>query len=501
MNNRNERHSGEREYPDTGRKRHKRKKKSRFTGFQKFLIAVLVVLAVILVANAVENGLFVRPDLDGIMQDEEDWGDGTRPKTDGKRKSEDFYTVLVVGLDTGGGGNTDTMMLASYDVTNQKASVMSLPRDTMVNVPWDVKKLNSVYGYNDKGEEGIQALYKEIAQLVGFEPDFRVVVEWDSVGAIVDAIGGVWFDNPYPMDFHDPQQDLVIEQAPGYRLFKGKDAMQVIRWRGNDPDSPYGYQKNRGSGGIGDVGRMKLQQDFLKATIDQLLKPENILKINKIVKVFRENVDTDLSFQNILWLGKSAISGGLNSEKVDFFTMPFEGASAWSRTYHTSLSYVVPVADELLELVNTKLSPFEEPFELDDLDIMSVNRDGSLHSTTGHLEDPKAAGAPVMTGKPSKPVDLPEDFQPIPEEPSRPEKPHHSQPAEPEQPHVPTPEPEPPAPEVPDTPPEPVNPPEPDVPPTPPTPPTPPAPPEPDVPPVDPVPNAPEAAVIYEESL
>ena len=63
----------------------------------------------------------------------------TRPRSDGERKSQDYYTVLILGRDTGGGGNTDTMLLACYDVTNQKATVMSIPRDTMVNVSWDIK--------------------------------------------------------------------------------------------------------------------------------------------------------------------------------------------------------------------------------------------------------------------------------------------------------------------------------------------------------------------------
>ena len=43
------------------------------------------------------------------------------------------------------------------------------------------------------GDRGIQSLYKEIAQLVGFEPDYQVIVEWEAVGQIVDAMGGVWF--------------------------------------------------------------------------------------------------------------------------------------------------------------------------------------------------------------------------------------------------------------------------------------------------------------------
>ena len=221
-----------------------------------------------------------------------------------------------------------------------------------------------------------------------------MVVEWEAVGQIVDAIGGVYFNVPYPMDYHDPYQDLVIEQAEGYRRLTGEDAMQVIRWRQNDNDSPHGYRKR--DGGIGDSGRMELQQSFLKAVIQQLLKPANVLNIGKIATVFQQSVETDLSFQEILWFGQQAVSGGLGVENVEFTTMPYKGAGAWSRTYEQNLAYLVPSSKELLELVNTKLSPFVEEFTLGDLDIMFVNRDGSIGSTTGHVEDARAALPPEI---------------------------------------------------------------------------------------------------------
>ena len=190
----------------------KPKKPSRLTRQQKLLIAVAVVLAIVLIAVVACQSLFVRPDLpdknadadSGTQEEEIDWGEGTRPRSDGERKSQDYYTVLILGRDTGGGGNTDTMLLASYDVTNQKATVMSIPRDTMVNVSWDIKKINSVYNWYGGGDRGIQYLYKEIAQLVGFEPDYQVIVEWEAVGQIVDAMGGVWFDVPRDMYYTRP---------------------------------------------------------------------------------------------------------------------------------------------------------------------------------------------------------------------------------------------------------------------------------------------------------
>ncbi|MBE5710529.1 MAG: LytR family transcriptional regulator [Oscillibacter sp.] len=381
----------------------KPKKPSRLTRQQKLLIAVAVVLAIVLIAVVACQSLFVRPDLpdknadaDSETQEEEiDWGEGTRPRSDGERKSQDYYTVLILGRDTGGGGNTDTMLLASYDVTNQKATVMSIPRDTMVNVSWDIKRINSVYNYYGGGDRGIQYLYKEIAQLVGFEPDYQVVVEWEAVGQIVDAMGGVWFDVPRNMNYDDPYQDLHIHQEKGYRLLTGDDAMQVLRYR-HDNDMRYGYPD-------GDLGRIKTQQAFLTAMVDQLLQIKNVTKINQFIQVFQNNVETDLSFQNILWFAQQAILGGLSMENVEFVTMPNRTASCWSRTYHNYQSYVVPSADELLELVNTKLSPYTEVFTLSDLDIMSVNSDGSISSSTGHVEDSRAARPPVKPTTPSKP--------------------------------------------------------------------------------------------------
>ena len=391
----------------------KQKRPSRLTRQQKLLSAVAAVLAVVLVAVVACQSLFVRPDLpgtgleDGAETEEIDWGEGNRPHSGGERKSEDYYTVLILGRDTGGGGNTDTMLLASYDVTNQKATVMSIPRDTMVNVPYDIKRINAVYNYGGGGDEGIQYLYKEISQLVGFEPDYQVVVEWDAVGEIVDAMGGVWFDVPRNMNYDDPYQDLHIHQEKGYRLLSGDDAMQVLRYR-HDNDMHYGYPD-------GDLGRIKTQQAFLSAMVEQLLKLENVTKIRQFIQVFQDNVETDLSFQNILWFAKKAVFGGLSMENVEFVTMPNKNVSAWSRTYQSYQSYVVPIADELLDLVNNQLSPFTKVFTLSDLDIMSVNSDGSLSSSTGRVEDSRAAQPPVRPSKPSTP-EQPEEETPTVDE-------------------------------------------------------------------------------------
>ena len=404
--------SGKKQPREKKNKENRPRKPSRFTRQQKILIAVAVVLAVVVAAIAAYRSLFVRPDLNSKPQTEDteteeiDWGEGTRPRSDGERKSEDYYTVLILGRDTGGGGNTDTMMLASYDVTNQKATVMSIPRDTMVNVPYDIKRINAVYNYGGGGDKGIQYLYKEISQLVGFEPDYQVVIEWEAVGEIVDAMGGVWFDVPRNMNYDDPYQDLSIHIEKGYQLLVGEGAMGVLRYR-HDNDMRYGYPD-------GDLGRIKTQQAFLQAMVEQLLQIKNVTKINEFIKVFQDNVETDLSFQNILWFAQAAVFGGLSVDNVNFVTMPNKNVSCWSRTYHSYQSYVTPIADELLELVNNELSPYVEEFTLSDLDIMSVNSDGSVSSSTGYVEDTKAASPPVTSsGSSGGSTTKPEESEPV----------------------------------------------------------------------------------------
>ena len=401
-------------------KKPKSPRKGKLTRQQIILFVVVVVLAIALAVTLALRSLFVRPELpvrndpqntvdkdgDGKPDGPEpiDYGEGLRPRGgDGERKSKDYWTVLVLGRDTGGGGNTDTMLLASYDVTNQKATVMSIPRDTMVNVPWDIKRINSVYNYYGGGERGIQHLYKEISQLVGFEPDFQVVVEWDAVGEIVDAIGGVYFDVPQDMNYDDPYQDLHIHQTAGYRLLSGDDAMQVLRYRHDN-------RKNGVTRGYpdGDLGRIKTQQAFLKAMVDQLLRPKNMTKVGPLIEAFNKNVETDMSFQNILWFGQQAVMGGLKTEDVNFVTMPNRAKYAYSRSVGNMQSYVVPNAKELLALVNNELSPFSEVFTMKDLDIMSVNADGSVSSSTGYVEDKKAALPP--------PKDEPEEEEPAVDE-------------------------------------------------------------------------------------
>ena len=339
----------------------KPKKPSRLTRQQKLLIAVAVVLAIVLIAVVACQSLFVRPDLpeknadadSGTQEEEIDWGEGTRPRSDGERKSQDYYTVLILGRDTGGGGNTDTMLLASYDVTNQKATVMSIPRDTMVNVSWDIKRINSVYNYYGGGDRGIQALYKEISQLVGFEPDYQVVVEWDAVGEIVKAMGGVYYDVPRNMNYDDPYQDLHIHFKKGLQHLSGQQSMEVVRFRHNND--------NTGYGGRQDIGRIGTQQAFLKAVAQKLMKLENV---PAMAETFLKYVKTDLTLGNLVWLANEALGmGGMDA--ISFATLPGDGTG-----WYKGMSVYALDPTQVLEMTNSMLNPYAADITAADQNIL-----------------------------------------------------------------------------------------------------------------------------------
>ena len=339
--------------------------------------------------------------------------DAIQPKVGGERKSDSIYTFLVFGTDVAS-GLTDTMMVVTYDVANQRAAVMSLPRDTLINVRRWNKSLNAVYSSYKDPAQGVEALKSEVSELVGFTPDYYVKIDWELVGEMVDAIGGVWFDNPYNMRYDDPYQNLFINQPQGYRKLTGDDAMQIVRFR----------HSNDGNA-ISDITRLKIQHDFLKAVLKQTLQIQNMTKITQLADLFGRRVESDLQVENILWFGSQAVFGGLGVDDVEFFTMPFYGASNDRNARYRGRVY--PNQTELLKVINEKLNPFVEEVTIKQLDLIRVSADGNtLSSSTGVLADPSAGIPPVVnTPEPTAPTESeppeptpPAESEPLPTEPA-----------------------------------------------------------------------------------
>ena len=317
-------------------------------------------------------------------------------------RKDGYYTFLLCGKDVVS-GSTDTMILLTYDTKDKRIDAVSLLRDTMNNTSarrGAQKRLNTVYTRNlgdrslpdkDRVANGMNGLKKEVSRLTGIYPDFYVLVEWEAIGRLVDAIGGVYFDVPPGMDYDDPIQDLHIHQEAGYRLLDGRDAMEVVRFRKNNDKSVQ----------LGDVGRTQIQRDFLTAVLKKCLTPEILLKLPSLVQIFTENVDTDLTVGNILAFAQLAV--GMDAENgVKFDSMPCYGVM-----YDTA-SLVCIQQDEMLKLLNDGLNPYQDEIKASDLQLMYQKSGGGFGVTNGTLADPAVAQVYVAP-KPDKPDEPDED--------------------------------------------------------------------------------------------
>lgn len=271
-------------------------------------------------------------------------------------RRDGVFTILLAGNDDGT-GNTDTIMVAKLDTVRHSLDVVSIPRDTMINVSWNNRKLNSVYwGAVNNGGSGIEALKSHIKKLIGFDVDCYAVVDLEAVIEALDMMGGVWFDVPYAMDYDDGP---VIHLQPGPQHLSGEQAMGLCRFRA-------GYVN-------GDIQRIELQQSFMKALAEQCIQLENIPQLGKICRSLAESMDTDLSAGNIAYLVRQSLK--CPGEKINFYTAPNIPKEV------QSLSYTFLDLYDWIELVNTALNPYSRPIGEGDLDLVYLHN-GSVACTT-----------------------------------------------------------------------------------------------------------------------
>ncbi|MBD5153734.1 MAG: LCP family protein [Oscillibacter sp.] len=263
-------------------------------------------------------------------------------------RKERFHTILLGGLDDENGGS-DTNLLVAVDAKSGKIDVVSLPRDTLLNVSWSVKKLNNAYHHG-----GFTQTMSEVSRLLGIPVDHYITVDLKAFVELVDAIEGVDFEVPLDMDYDDDWQNLHIHIPQGFRHLDGKEALQVVRWRQNNDGTGYA---------TADIGRIGTQQAFLTAAAKQMLQISNWDKIHTYAEIFQKWVGTDLELANLIWLGEQALTAG--SDNITFHTLPGDGAG-----YYKGGSYYVLDPEATLEMVNTYFNPYKSDLTLEDMDIL-----------------------------------------------------------------------------------------------------------------------------------
>lgn len=255
--------------------------------------------------------------------------------------------VLVLGLDDDR-LRSDTMMLVSVDPDDRKMAVLQIPRDTrtMLAGKGTIEKINSAYasGVGDKLFPANLRALKTVEDLLDIDIHYTVVIDLEGFRKTIDEIGGVSMDIPRKLDYDDPEQNLHIHFEPGLQKLNGKQALEFVRWRHNNDGT--GYPD-------GDLGRIRTQQQFLRAVLDELLKPANLPRLPGMAVAVSRYVDSTLEPGRLLSLATTMAA--IRKQDVAFAILP--GTDAWLFDPHENkrLSYYIPDPEATKQLVDRLL--------------------------------------------------------------------------------------------------------------------------------------------------
>jgi LCP family protein required for cell wall assembly len=212
-------------------------------------------------------------------------------------------------------GRSDTILLVQLDPELKSVSVLSIPRDTQVEMlDFGVTKINHA---NSIGGPALAA--DVVSQtLNGITIDRYVRVNTEAFRKLVDLLGGVEINVPYEMRYVDQTQGLRIELQPGLQILNGDQAEQFARFR-ND--------------GYGDIGRVQRQQQLLRALRDRVTSATVIPKIPQAIQLVQSHIDTNLTVEEILALADFATELEQDDFRMVMLPGRFSGADEYLASY------------------------------------------------------------------------------------------------------------------------------------------------------------------------
>ncbi len=309
--------------------------------FIKVFLVSLIIFSTVITTGIFTYAKFMSPegitqklpeDEEPIAVDEED--ENLTPLEKAMRDSNRI-NALLIGFE---GARSDTIMLGSFDRKTKEANIISIPRDTYYKRDAyakysEMQKINAVYGSED---DGYKALLKAVEEITGISVDKYVAVNYNGVRAAVDAIGGVEVNVPIHMKYTDiyDKPPLYIDIKPGPQIIYGDKAMEILRFRTGDPGYP--------SFPNGDVGRVEMQQQFIKSAIKKSLS----LRLPNVISAVYPHVETNFTLTELLGLAKDAI--GFSTDNLTTQILPGNPKILGS---NPPLSFYIPDGQEITKVV------------------------------------------------------------------------------------------------------------------------------------------------------
>ena len=213
---------------------------------------------------------------------------------------EDSLNFLVVGIDRRTPDEiyrTDSVVLANVDLRAGRATLISIPRDLLVDIPgYGQDRINAAYGVGENEHRpggGLALLRETVRRNFGVPVNHYAVVDFNCFRGAVDALGGVTLTVPQRIyDPHYPTDDYgyqVVTFEPGLQWMDGERALEYARTRYGDTD----------------FGRMRRQQQLLEALREQALQVRSLAALPQAVGAC-SGMASDLNILDLVALGSAA---------------------------------------------------------------------------------------------------------------------------------------------------------------------------------------------------
>jgi LCP family protein required for cell wall assembly len=214
------------------------------------------------------------------MHVKEDAESGMNPET--SKKEEEPFAFLLFGISEA--SPPDTFILALIDVELQKVQLISVPRDSYVDIPGYRKdKINSAYS---KG--GASLLRKTLENWLGVKIAGYASINYQGFIDLVNIIDGLNVNVSRDMQYDDPVNGTHINIKKGQQVLDGQKALDFVRFR----------QSNDGNH-ASDYDRMERQQTALKILADKLISIKSLSRYQEILNILSSNIKTTLTVEEI----------------------------------------------------------------------------------------------------------------------------------------------------------------------------------------------------------
>jgi len=162
------------------------------------------------------------------------------------------------------------------------------------------------------GKGGEKMVIDMVEDITGLPVDYYVTLNFKGFREIVDTLGGVEINVPFDMDYDDPYQNLHIHLKKGKQVLDGKKAEQFVRYRKGNHNGE-GYED-------GDLGRIKMQQLFMREFVNQKLKLKYLLKADEIFYTLKKNMRTNIEIGDIRYFIKDIKN--IKTPEINGYTLP-----------------------------------------------------------------------------------------------------------------------------------------------------------------------------------